>query len=247
MRRPAKGESTKGFVKGKMNASGYWLVKKVNWSTEQLESYINNAEELCQKGDYYNYPESKAAKLPIFVAKSQYKTSSGGYGVTGTKKYIDKKKGISATDYLILITSTNQKIYVFNKKNNVWKLIKQDNTSTGNRSNPNGKASWNANNVSDGSHNRFDFYVGAMYKSYPGTNAIFQYWQCKKGKYGIEGTGGTYNGTIKEPYFAHRALHPGYVDSKGTPSSAGCSHLTSSMYKFLYKNNKLYGSRIIVY
>ena len=244
MKKTTAGNGVAGYGK----ASGWWEVKKVNWSKELVESYINNAEQLCATGDYQKYPEAApVSKLPIFKATSQYTNSNGTHGVNGKTQYIAKSQGISANNYLILVTTTNQKIHMFQKKNGKWELIYSENTSTGRISNPNGKASWNSSNVDGNAHNRFDFYIGAMYKSYYGTDAIFQFWQCKRGGYRLEGTGGTYNGTIAQPYYAHRGIHTGNIYSNGAPSSAGCAHISTKLKNLIYKNEKMYGTRIIVY
>ncbi len=186
--------------------NGQWSISKVKWTREQVESYINNAEELCKTNDFYNYPEAAAGRFPYYTGNP--------YNGSLKKNYFDKKVGISATNYLILATTMNQRLYIFEKNSaGVWKLIEEEYTSTGRIMNPNNKACWNASNVIGSAHNRFDFYIGAMYGSFYYSHrlrACYEFWQCGKGGNGIEGTGGTYNGTIKEPYYSHRALHSTY-------------------------------------
>ena len=171
---------------------------------------------LCKTGDYQKYPESEAAKLPV------YKNGTGG------KTTISKKQGLSANNYLILTTTTNQKIYIFQKQNGVWKKIKEGNVSTG--------------RYSAGGHNRFDFYLGAIYQC-EGTLQIHEFWQCKTP------SGRKLDGTsIVEPHSSHRALHPGPIYSNGAPSSAGCVHISNSIHSYICNNrSKLWGTRIIVY
>ena len=209
-------KGTSGAVAGKINTKGYWLVKKEKFSTEQIESYVNNAEMLCKTGDYKKYPESEAAKLPV------YKNGTGG------KTTINKKQGLSANNYLILTTTTNQKIYIFEKQNGVWKKIKEGNVSSG----------W----YSNGGHNRFDFYLGAIYQC-EGSKQIHEFWQCKspKGRH-LDGT------SIVEPHSSHRSLHKGPIYNNGAPSSAGCIHIPSKIHSYICNNrSKLWGTRIIVY
>ena len=209
-------KGTSGAVAGKINTKGYWLVKKEKFSTEQIESYVNNAEMLCKTGDYKKYPESEAAKLPV------YKNGTGG------KTTINKKQGLSANNYLILTTTTNQKIYIFEKQNGVWKKIKEGNVSSG----------W----YSNGGHNRFDFYLGAIYQC-EGSMQIHEFWQCKspKGRH-LDGT------SIVEPHSSHRSLHKGPIYNNGAPSSAGCIHIPSKIHSYICNNrSKLWGTRIIVY
>lgn len=219
-------------VQGKLNTSGWWIVKKVKWSKEQLESYINNAEMLCQTGYYTKYPEAKAATLPYYT---------GAPGNKLKRKLLYKKKGISATDYLILVTTTNQQINVFHKDSKgKWNLVNTCETSTGSASNP-----------SKYSHNRFEFYLGAIYPvpSNDGGkgNSFIEFSKSGRGwhgrMYNIERDG-------QEPYCAHRAIHYGAVYSNGAPSSAGCIHLpyNGKFYTWLNKTMKgQYGTRIIVY
>ena len=216
--------TTPGAVEGQGNRKGtYWLVKKEKFSAEQVEAYINNAEKLCKIGDYKKYPESEATEIPI------YRKS------TGEKELLNKKKGISATNYLILVTSTNQKLYMLQKQNGIWKKYKEADISTA--------------NYSPGNHNRFDFYIGATYinpeKKTPQAN---EFWQCldKNKDYSKRKLDGT---NIIEPYASHRTLHLGtiYPDT-GAPSSNGCVHVPKSILNYI-RNNKseLLGSRIIVY
>lgn len=48
--------------------STYWKVKKVKWDKKLLESYINNAEELCMSKNFDKYPEAKAVNnLPYYT------------------------------------------------------------------------------------------------------------------------------------------------------------------------------------
>ena len=210
-------KDTPGAVKGKRNAPGYWMVKKEKFTAEQVESYVNNAEMLCKTGDYEKYPESKAITLPIY---------DGIYN----KKTIKKAQGLSATNYLVLVTSTNQKLYIMQKQNGVWKKIKEYNTSTG--------------RYSGGKHNRFDFYIGAAYiNPTNGIKQLNEFWQFTgTHQHKLDGT------NISEQRSSGRTFHPGPVYKNGTPSSAGCNHLTNAALKYMWNNRtKLLGARAIVY
>ncbi len=225
-----------GAIKGyaaKEDVCGYYfgINKNQNWTKQQVESYINNAEKLCMSGNYDKYPEAApATKLPYYT---------GAPGINLVKHTLSKSKGISATNYLVLITTTNQRMYVFKKnENKVWKLLKYCDTSTG--------------KATIGGHNRFEFYLGAIYKV-PGNdggrgNSFIQFSQS-----GSNCNGAMYNVEIKgqEPHCSHRAIHYGYVDSKGTPSSAGCNHIGWDNTEFYEWFNNImknqYGTRIIVY
>ena len=229
---------TPGAVAGRGNSGGYWIVKKVKWSKDQLESYVNSAAQICETTtNYQKYPEAQACTIPYYTGSPHE-----GSGPIGTlqRHTMRKEKGISATNYLILITSTNQRISVFHKSSNgVWKLVKEDDTSTGKISAglPDGHSSW-------------DFYLGAIYPVYVNDggkgNSFIQFTQCR----GDDNAMYDVNGYIREKYCSHRAIHYGGVYSNGAPSSAGCNHLNynGEMYRWLNKNLKnQYGTRIIVY
>lgn len=104
--------------------------------------------------------------------------------------------------------------------------------------------------VSSG-HNRFDFYLGAIYPMYNaagGYQTFMQFSQSGNGWYGcLPGLKHTYPGV--EKYSAHRAIHYGSVFSAGNPSSLGCNHFKiKSFNDWLYKTLKnQFGTRIIVY
>ena len=219
-------KNTKGAVKGIENARTrdkkhytYWIVKKEKFSDEQVESYINNAEILCKTGDYEKYPESKALTLPIY--------KNGTRGRTTMKK----EQGLSANDYLILATTTNQRVYIFHKKDGVWKKVREDDCTSGKY--------WNNH------HNRFEFYVGAIYKR--GSTTTFNEFQQVESK--AKNRELYNNSGIREKYASARSLHNGHVyDRKGNPASAGCIRLQPGMVNYLWKNkSKILGCRVIVY
>ncbi len=207
----------------KYNKIGYWQVKKEKFSKEQIESYVNNAEILCKTENYNKYPESAAAKIPV------YKNGTEG------KTYINKKQGLSANNYLILATTTNQKIYIFKKQNGKWNKIKENDISSG----------W----YRKGGHNRFDFYVGAIYENIyenKEQTRIHYFWQCNKDAKSNNKL--QYTKKI-EPYDSHRSLHEGDIfKNNGAPSSSGCVHISNDILTYIIKNKSNFlGTRIIVY
>ena len=238
-----------GVVKGYGHAGGYWNVKKVSWSNELVESYINNAEKLCKTGDYNKYPEGAPAVLPYYTG-SPYVSGSGILNTTLYKRQISKGSGISATKNLILVTSTNQMMYLLRKgSDGKWSVVISGDSSTGPMAKPNGISSWDANNIKTAnSHNRFDFYIGAIYgrKDARQVTAYFQFWQCSQGSYVLEAMEGRLGA---ERYYAHRAVHNGYINypEKGSPSSFGCPHLPATIEQMLKKLPDIYGTRVIVY
>ena len=116
------------------------------------------------------------------------------------------------------------------KQNGVWKKIKEYNTSTG--------------RYSGGKHNRFDFYIGAAYiNPTNGIKQLNEFWQFTgTHQHKLDGT------NISEQRSSGRTFHPGPVYKNGTPSSAGCNHLTNAALKYMWNNRtKLLGARAIVY
>ena len=208
-------------------SGGKWMIDSKDFTNQEKEAYINNAEELCHSGNISNYPECGAGKFPYYV---------NGTTSNIQKRYLNKNVGISATKYLVFTSSIKQTITLMEKKGSTWKVVHSWKTSTG-------KA------MLKGAY-RFDFYYGVRLKadSYGCGTLLAQFWQTQTGSWTFK----SLNGPIKEPHCASRAIHNGdrLADggSYGYPASAGCLRMKCADYKILDNQIKnYYGTRIIVY
>ena len=233
-------------------SNGRYVISEVKWTKEQLESYINNAEGLCKTKDFHSYPEAAAGTFPVYTGNPYNSRKT----LVNTYKGIKKDVGISATDYLILTTTMNQRIYFFKKNGAIWELIDEDGTSTGPISRPTEKVCWCADCVvTPNGHTRFDFYLGAMYRTWEYQHKMlscFEFWQCGIGSKGLEGTGGTRSGSEKESHYSGRALHsndvPGTESRRfGYPSTHGCVILPTRFLGLEFQTPEMKGKTLVVY
>ncbi|MBR4261828.1 MAG: hypothetical protein IKQ35_00505 [Bacilli bacterium] len=204
---------------------------KNDYSDEVKEAYINNAEALCHSKNLSKFPECKKATIPIYTGDY---TSAVRFAKTATKREIKKKVGISATNYLIFVSSKKQTLTLLEKVNDEWKVKYSFISSTGRDFSVKGDYS-------------FAFYAGVIeYDSNPavkkcGSTAINQFKQGKK-KGGLR----IKEKNIREPAITGRWIH--YSSALGYPSSAGCNHLSCKDYvtiRDIIKDNL--GTRIIVF
>ncbi len=88
------------------------VTKNAGWSSEEVESYINNAEWLLK-----TYPDkySESAKCTYYY----YPTDNANYPYTATKK----KGAIAPNEWLLFFSSKNQWLYLLKKNSKgVWKI-----------------------------------------------------------------------------------------------------------------------------
>ena len=202
----------------------------VDYSNEVKEAYINNAEKICHSGSV-NYIECIADTFPVYTGDF---TSAVNFARTATKHMMSKGVGISATNYLIFVSSKKQTLTLLEKIDGIWKVKKSYSSSTGRNFSVKGDYS-------------FAFYVGVVeYDSNPAVkncknSAINQFRQGKK-KGGLR----IKEANIKEPAISGRWIH--YSPILGYPSSAGCNHLSCDAYsevRDIVKDNL--GTRVIVF
>lgn len=198
-----------------------WKLEKGDYTKEEKESYINLADELCHSRWFSSNP-SKYTFCPAETLSYYTGTDKGNL----TKHYMKKKQGLSATNYVVFLSSAKQTITLLQKNTNgKWKVLKSGQTSTG-----------KTNNVN---HYRHDFWLGAMYKE-GGLGITFQQF-CK-----YAGRHCNFANGVCDDWYASRAIHLG--GELGYPHSAGCGRITASFRDFLYKHLKnQYGTRIIYY
>lgn len=204
-------------------------------SKAEIESYINNAEKICNTTtNYTKYTEASGGKRPYYTGSSPN---------WGTRKFYTQKQGtISKTNYLSLAFSVNQRVYLLQKKAGSWHLIATDRCTTGPIS--------NKYHYTEPKHNRFDFYIGCYspMNGYTG-NVLFQFYDVGKSGYYLQQRNGNNLNSYKEPFYTHRAMHIGpKIDPNGKPISAGCVRLTPSFYSKLNPIiTKNLGTRLIVF
>ena len=202
-----------------------------DYSNEIKESYINNAEILCHSQDLSKFSECSSVTFPIYTGDY---SSAVKFAKTVNRRDMTKDVGISATNYLIFVSSKKQTLTLLEKVNGEWKVKYSFISSTGRDFSVKGDYS-------------FAFYAGVVeYDSNPavkkcGSNAINQFRQGKK-KGGLR----IKEANIKESAISGRWIH--YSSALGYPSSAGCNHLSCNDYQVIrdiIKDNL--GTRIIVF
>ena len=211
------------------NSNNTWNISNKDYTNEEKESYLDNAEELCHSKWFNENPER------YYYCKAQeYVYYTGSPNKNLTRKTMVKKVGVSATDYAIFISSAKETISLLKmNKNGKWKVLRTARTST--------RPAYN-----DG-HYRHDFYMGAWYvlNSFYG-NVILQFSDVAYYK----GDNRLPNTQIKEPHYAHRAIHrtPESESLLGIPRSAGCARVPIAFRDYLISTLKnQYGTRIIYF
>ena len=189
-----------------------YVIKKLYYSPEEIESYITNAEMLLQK--YPNkFDEAKETTINTFRQKEKYrnfyfgKNSDSSYYRNGNHNYpkeyffdhkiIKKKEGrIDANGYLMIFTSKTQHLYLLKKQSGKWKVIYDDNVSGGYDFGGNGQ--------------RISYYTTVYRYENIGPTVTWKKWNESK------------------PNIRSNALHASTVGiSSRQPTSMGCIHLGS--------------------
>ncbi len=208
--------------RAKYFGNGKWQIESGDYTVEEKEAYINTAEELCHSSWY----QSHSSKYTFCPAETLSYYVGDRFSLS--KRYMQKQLGVSATNYLVFLSSAKQTITLFQKNSQgKWKVLKSDKTSTG-----------KTNNVN---HYRHDFWLGAMYDT-PGYNGIVFYQFSKYA--GGHSDLGAYN--IYDEWYSHRAIHYGF--GLGYPNSAGCGRVSLEFRNYLAtKLNNQFGTRIIYF
>ncbi len=210
------------------NPNNTWNISDKDFTDEEKESYLDNAEELCHSKWFKEDPERY-----YYCKKQEYVYYTGSPDKL-VKHTMTKKVGVSATDYAIFISSAKQSISLLKMNSNgKWKVLRTARTST--------RPAYN-----DG-HYRHDFYMGASYvlDNFFG-KIIIQFSDVDYYK----GDNRLPNSTTVEPHYAHRAIHrtPEAESMLGIPRSAGCARVPNEFIQYLVETLKnQYGTRIIYF
>ncbi len=204
----------KVITRAKYLGNRQWVIEQTDYTKEEKETYINLAEELCHS-DFYKQHTDKYTYCPS--ASLLYYEGSSPY--TLTPKHMYKKLGLSATNYLVFVSSAKQTITLMQKNSNgVWKALKKGRVSTGKD---------NLNNSY-----RHDYWIGAIYGN--GFTLFSSHPINQKNP----------EGTMHAPEVTGRAIHIG--GQLGYPHSGGCVRISKDYYTYLYSYLKgKYGTLVI--
>ena len=201
-----------------------WVIDKDDYTKQEKESYINLADELCHSNFYKqnptNYTFCPAETLAYYNGTNMYAL---------TKKYMNKKLGLSATNYVVFVSSAKQTMTLLQKNSSgKWKVLKKGKTSTG--------KTWGGPYHN---HFRHDFWIGAMYIE-GGLGITFQQFSKNAGSHCNPVR------SMCDAWAAGRAIHVG--SGLGYPHSNGCGRITSSFRDYLYEHLKgKYGTRVLYF